>query len=100
MNRTIDFHPKAAGELSAAVQWYEAEAPGLGARFLAAVDACVQRIVRAPQACARWHPSSPFRRAMVARFPFLLVFIAAGPSVTVVAEAHTRRRPGYWRGRG
>jgi hypothetical protein len=39
------------------------------------------------------------RQARVHRFPYRLVFFVEGESVLVVAVAHLRRRPGYWRER-
>jgi hypothetical protein len=33
------------------------------------------------------------------RYPFSLVYILRGDDVEIVAVAHGRRRPGYWRSR-
>jgi plasmid stabilization system protein ParE len=39
------------------------------------------------------------RRMVLQRFPYLLVFREAAAGVEVIAVAHERRRPGYWRDR-
>jgi hypothetical protein len=39
------------------------------------------------------------RRLVLRRFPFAIVYRLAGEFVLVLAIAHMRRRPGYWRGR-
>jgi plasmid stabilization system protein ParE len=39
------------------------------------------------------------RRYVFLRYPFSLVYILRGDDVEVVAVAHGRRRPGYWRSR-
>ncbi len=35
----------------------------------------------------------------VGSFPYYLAYITADQIVTVLADAHTRRRPRYWGGR-
>ncbi len=39
------------------------------------------------------------RRAGVHRFPYALLYFEQPEVVRVLAIAHERRRPGYWRGR-
>jgi hypothetical protein len=41
-----------------------------------------------------------FRRSLVRRFPFAVIYRAKDETVYVVAVAHQRRRPNYWRSRG
>ena len=48
---TIIYHPEAEAELIDAAQYYNRRIPGLGADFLAAVDAAAELIVEAPK---RW----------------------------------------------
>ena len=40
-----------------------------------------------------------FRQVTVPRFPYRVVFLETEPEILVVAVAHERRRPGYWRAR-
>lgn len=44
MKRRVVFTPAARAEVIAAQEWYEGEAPGLGARFRGEVDFAVQRL--------------------------------------------------------
>jgi hypothetical protein len=39
------------------------------------------------------------RRALLARFPYALVFLILEEGVRILAVAHAKRRPGYWLGR-
>jgi len=39
------------------------------------------------------------KRLLLRRFPFAVIVREAAAEVTVIAFAHTARRPGYWRGR-
>ena len=87
--------------MAASAAWYEERRAELGRRFLAAVRATVRRVDASPRAGAPWSsPRSPIpvRRWRVAGFPFFVVYVA-DPEVVVVAVAHARRRPGFWRTR-
>jgi plasmid stabilization system protein ParE len=39
------------------------------------------------------------RRAVLRRFPFVIVFRDTAERVEIIAVAHGRRRPGYWQDR-
>lgn len=39
------------------------------------------------------------RRARLERLPYWLVFTALDAEIFILAVAHVRRDPGYWRGR-
>ncbi len=93
----IEFDPDARAEFLAAVEYYEACQPGLGRRFREAVEGEVDGIGAMP---FRYRVlSGPFRRALVPGFPYAILY-AIGPTfILVVAVAHAKRKPGYWRGR-
>jgi plasmid stabilization system protein ParE len=40
-----------------------------------------------------------FRRTLLSKFPFSLIYFPATSEVVIVAVAHQRRRPDYWRER-
>ena len=84
-------------ELDEAIEHYNGEEPGLGGAFLVEVLATIERIRRFPEG---WHPMGPrLRRCLLRRFPYGLIYGRDGPDIVLVAVAHTRRRPGYWRDR-
>jgi hypothetical protein len=39
------------------------------------------------------------RSAKVKRFPYRVVYVVVGEDVDVIAVAHAKRRPAYWRRR-
>jgi hypothetical protein len=39
------------------------------------------------------------RRVMLHRFPYFVVFRELPHKIQIIAVAHAKRRPGYWRGR-
>lgn len=99
MTRVLRVRPEAEEELLAAAEWYEARKPGLGAELVAAVDEAVEQIVELPLASPVWRPELPFRFQPVRRFPYVVFFVADHTVIEVVAVAHGKRWPGYWRHR-
>jgi hypothetical protein len=39
------------------------------------------------------------RKVLVKKYPYSLIFQWRSGSITIVAVAHAKRRPSYWRGR-
>jgi plasmid stabilization system protein ParE len=75
---------------------------GLGLEFLDAVDATIDQIVRLPHAGApmrRLPPELLVRHAPVKRFPYHVVYLEAESTIRILAVAHERRKPGYWKSR-
>lgn len=77
VTRSLRVRPEAEEELLAAAEWYETRKPGLGAELVAAVDEAVEQICDA----------------------YSIFFVVDENAVEVVAIAHAKRSPGYWRGR-
>jgi hypothetical protein len=94
---TVRFLEIAEIELDHAVQWYEAQAPGLGQTFLIEVLSAVDRIERFP---AAWHPMGEgIRRCRLTRFPYGRIYATDSGDILVLAVAHLHRHPDYWRSR-
>ncbi len=95
-------HPEARVELRAAAFWYDDEQPGLGDDYLDAVDATVQSILDWPHAASvlpGWEGTPSIRSRKVGVFPYRVLYYHSGPGVVILAYAHQRRRPDYWRHR-
>ena len=84
-------------EALAAMRWYATRDPPAGQAFLRELERAIDEIRMAPR---RWplHPDGT-RRYLLRRFPFFVVYREAGAEIDVVAVAHGRRKPGYWRSR-
>ncbi len=96
--RTVTFTPLARQEIIDAQDWYENEAPGLGRRFRAALDAVVERASANPAQFPVVYKS--IRRALLRRFPYALMFVVgADDSLTVIACFHGSRDPARWQRR-
>ena len=81
---------------AATVEFYDGAVPGLGRRFRDAVAATLSGLDTFPESGA---PAGRFRRTRVSGFPYDLIYIAGMDVIQVLAVAHQRRRPGYWRHR-
>lgn len=102
MSLQVLFEPEARDELRAARDRYDDERPGLGEDLIIEVETTIERIVRWPELAPRLLvPETPrqVRRAPLRRFPFGLVYVVIDDTLWVIALAHGRRRPYYWRDR-
>src|SRR5262245_53997826 len=93
----VEFHPLAADEAQAAERWYRERSETASARFLRELDRAIERIAERPEAGSPYVSST--RRVLLRRYPFIVVYRVRGGDVEIVAVAHARRRPGYWRAR-
>lgn len=97
MSRRIRLHPAALQELEEAAAFYDLQSSGLGEAFLDDFERAGGQILLLPD-------SSPIasrhaRRKLMARFPYAVVYSLIDDDVFVLAVAHSRRRPFYWRDR-
>ena len=102
MNLSVRFEVEADAEYRGAGRWYEDRRARLGVEFFDAVDATLDRIARLPRAGARVPGVAddlPVRRAPVERFPYHAIYLETSATIRVLAVAHDRRRPGYWKSR-
>lgn len=91
------FDPDARAEFLAAVEYYEECQTGLGRRFREDVEAEVDAIAAMPFRFRVLH--APFRRGLVPKFPYAVIFSIEPDFILIIAVAHTKRKPGYWRDR-
>jgi plasmid stabilization system protein ParE len=94
---SIRFHPLAADEAEAARVWYLARNPTVAAAFSRELIAAIEIIAEAPSRWPRLYDR--FRRYLLHRFPFSVVYLEQKDGIEVIAVAHHRRKPGYWKQR-
>jgi plasmid stabilization system protein ParE len=92
-----EFFPEAEEEFREAVRHYENDAPGVGLRFVAEVRKGVTFISENPFAAPV--VGSDLRRKVLNHFPYSLLYAVESELVVIVAVAHQKRRPRYWRSR-
>jgi plasmid stabilization system protein ParE len=97
MEPLAEFDPAAREEFDEAFDWYAKRSRQAAIGFAAAVDATIEAILQAPDRFAT--TSAGCRFARTKRYPYLIIFRSSPRGVSVIAVAHSRRRPGYWRSR-
>jgi toxin ParE1/3/4 len=93
--KQVTFHEDARAELAEASHYYEDRVPGLGQALIDDVEACVNEILEHPSACER--VSKKLRRKVLSRFPYGLIYAVESDRIRIMAIAHFKRRPEYWR---
>jgi plasmid stabilization system protein ParE len=84
-------------DLQDAFDRYAKDDPSVARRFAAEADKVVQRIVDTPNQFPK--VDRKFRRALLTKFPYWVVFEPMEGLVQITAFAHTSRKPDYWRHR-
>ena len=93
----ILFFEDALAEIEESRAWYRLRSASAEAAFLRELDHAIHLVGDAPH---RWPIYlSKTRRYVFPRFPYSLVYFIEGDLLNVVAVAHEKRRPGYWRKR-
>lgn len=95
----MNYHFAAAAEidLAEAMHWYEKQNEGLGKKLLAEVETTLQRICDHPLLHTR--VSGEFRKALLDRFPYKILYRITSDTIEVAAVFHMRRHPSTWQGR-
>jgi plasmid stabilization system protein ParE len=94
---SIEILQGARVDLRGAYDWYFERNPDAAASFIREIEVALATISDTPFI---W-PShiEGTRRCMLRRFPFSIVYRVKESNILIVAFAHGRRRPGYWRNR-
>jgi plasmid stabilization system protein ParE len=93
----VRFHPAAAQEAESTYDWYAARNPAAAHGFREEPRQAIDVVAANPHAWSRY--GNRARRYLFPRYPFSLVYVLRGDDIEVIAVAHGRRRPGYWRSR-
>jgi len=88
------FDPEAREEFLSAVQYYEDCQVGLGLRFRHIIEEAIEKTIKAPFRYRVIHP--PFRRHLLQKFPYAIIYSIEPDHIRIIAIAHTKRKPGYW----
>jgi len=90
------FHPDAVIDAREARLWYARVDAALGDAFADELDNAIGRIAETP---LTWVHAANDQRYLLHRFPYSIVYRLRGEEIHVLAVAHLRRKPGYWRDR-
>jgi plasmid stabilization system protein ParE len=93
--KKIRFSSESFAEAEAAQQWYAERSLPAGKAFLEELTHAVERVSDAPEQWPRYIEGT--RRYVFHRFPFSIIYREIGNDLVIVAVAHGKRRPGYWK---
>ena len=97
MAREPEYLDEALEEAEAAARWYAERSSSAAAAFADEIDAAITAIAQNPDA---WPPyDHGTRHYLLRRYPFSVVYRVESARILIVAVAHGRRRPGYWKSR-
>jgi toxin ParE1/3/4 len=95
--KSLRIHEAARREANLATARYAEINIDLGRRFR---DELLQAFSRAAAAPLRYSAYlHGTRRILLRKFPYFIVVLYFEDAVNILAVAHAKRRPGYWRGR-
>ena len=95
--KDYQFLPEAEEEMYEQARFYEGRSEGLGLDFLDEVEHTVKSILSFPESGPVI--SKNLRRRITRGFPFGLLYAIEAEQIVIVAVAHLKRRPGYWKNR-
>ena len=95
----VRLRQRARRDLAEAIAWYRERNNDVAARLAAEVRQTLQHLEHFPDTGGRVPgvDDADLRQLPVHNFPYSIVFIRFSTHVSVLAIAHKRRRPGYWR---
>ncbi len=95
--KPVKFIAEAEREADQALDWYESQSASAEVRFTAELQAAYRAIQKAPGLYSAYLHGT--QRRLLDRFPFSVVYRELLDSIQIVAVAHAKRRPGYWKSR-
>jgi plasmid stabilization system protein ParE len=96
-SKVVEFQEEALLDYESASQWYLARSYTAASKFTDEIGLAIERIAEHPQ---RW-PSGAggTRKLILQHFPFVVIYRELAAKILIVAIAHGKRRPGYWKER-
>ncbi|MFO8018234.1 MAG: type II toxin-antitoxin system RelE/ParE family toxin [Promethearchaeia archaeon] len=90
---------EAEEEMNFSAQFYNQKVSGLGLDFLEEIERSIRDIEENPQGWPQYEDN--IRKYNIRRFPFSLYYIFEKKSdkIIILAVAHQKRKPGYWKNR-
>jgi toxin ParE1/3/4 len=95
--RAVELHPQAIEDIRGARDWYASRNELAAAGFFSEVEYGLKRIAELPDAWPAYLHGT--RRFLLRRYPYSLVYRVKPSMIEVIAVAHAKRRPGFWRDR-
>ena len=93
MKYEIVVQSEAIIEIQEAFEWYEHKRVGLGYEMIEEVEESFERLSKNPHNYSV--TNDKYRKVIISRFPYLIVFEIEASKVIVIALRHIRQNPKY-----
>ena len=90
----IRYFQSARREMLRDARWYRDRRQGLDDEFLVEIEAVIRLIKTFPEAGSI--VETVYRRLIVKRFPYNIIYRVTATEIVIVAVAHQKKRPDYW----
>jgi plasmid stabilization system protein ParE len=97
MSPALSIHESAEIEINEAVDFYEMECRGLGNVFIDIIENAIESIFLFPEASQVLQ--GEVRRKVLRKFPYSVLYSVRPDEIRILAVAHQKKRPFYWRSR-
>jgi plasmid stabilization system protein ParE len=91
----IQISEEAASDLTSAITYYSDQNADLAGAFFSDFDSACDLIIERPEIGKPIGTGN--RKVVLQRFPFVLIYKSEGDYLRILAVAHQRRRPEYWK---
>ncbi len=95
--RSVRLHPDAVRDVEDGIAFYLSRSQIAAERFLTEVEQALDLVAEAPERWPLFRAGT--RRFVMAAFPYSIIYREMRSEIQVLAVAHAKRRPQYWRGR-
>jgi len=96
-SKLFRFHPEARQDFRESIVWYRSQSARVAVEFRVTVSDSIRQILQAPQQYPKYLFGT--RRLVLRRFPFSIIYLDDLGGISIVAVAHGKRKPGYWKQR-
>lgn len=93
----LNYHNLAEMEIESSLSWYEERSKQAFDQFRIRLASVLNYIIQSPERFPRVYDE--FRSARVNKFPYKIIFRIEQGTVYVIALAHDKRDPEYWKDR-
>ncbi|MGD0023740.1 MAG: type II toxin-antitoxin system RelE/ParE family toxin [Xanthobacteraceae bacterium] len=94
MNWKPIIRPRARLQIAEATDWYDSQTPGRGDDFLRLIEDTIESVCRNPYQYQVLR--GDLRRAVLRRFPYLIIYAVSEDEVIVLRCVHAHRDPRRW----
>ena len=95
--KKIVIAPEGFEDLNEALEFYLSKSPKIAHDFYSIIEYSLKTIQNAPK---RWKIiENSFRSYVISRFPFKIIYFEEENEIIVIAIAHLKRNPDYWKTR-